>query len=1205
MATSAPIAGGVDLPPPSSSPSSSPKKNLADHFFDLLAPEFREDYGGKKAGKKAAPCPPAAQSSADSSPASSAGAKMAETPAAATAPTASSASSGGGGVVRTISQVRSQSGRGGGGGVRFVSPNPAAGDGGDPSSPLTVFSSPDRQRRQGGPSFVSPDYGPTPTDTRRMRGMEVGGECDDISPVSPLSGGAPTPSSGEGKEMGRSGRGRGYSNRIGGGGAAFDGAEGLPVRSLDLGYGTLSEEAEANVVEGADDDDDDDGHGYDYDYDSGADDDDDDDDGAGASASVGADDFLALQTKRFQSMKTLERLTKEEEADAGARAQPSLISASVPLLAIAAEDDEEGLEGSGGRSIGSSSGAPLDDSLMDIDSCSSADGSSPVRDGDGATAGDGPPVEDSLMDVDSGSDMSDDDDDGLGGLGGRPSLYAIAPSPGRDTAGAGAAAPAAGEQEPARPRQFHRTLGNFTVRQAPTSPHSFLPDPAFVPLKAGSGGDGSPSRRTLGSMGKFSFAFTSATAAGMTSATGGSGAAEEGSRPSHSEALTAVASVSDASSGEEGATSKKMKATKEKSQRWIKGLGGKKPKGKNLISRMKKVVAAKDGESGLDGCASSSAADGLSDGDGDSYVDPYEEEDEDDLACPVDLQMPGIGMGGAPKAPATSRALVVAAPSSTDHYKAHQTRPDLSKLRDPEKPRRKIATFSMWYDDDEVLADQGVDGRAQNGSAVVEDDDLPVVGINKPNKVSPVDASSDASGPFAFLSHKKKKPKKLMSFLLKKRTKGSRAAVVYDSEEERDGSSIGSDESGDGKSDSSRVGIARPTGCLYDEDEDAYGGGRDGFMDQGVDHFMSNLETGMLSGFMTGRAPESWNKAVKCVERTLHKYTSEGEPTPPRRTLMSPNKPCGAHTTTYSLKSLQEIGEYCPGVTKSKVYRLGGSGGRKKKGSASAGTGPETETMSPPITGSGAAPLALLEGGNASDLRVSNSLMMNSLQFSALLHDNYNGPVHEDNDDDEIDQVPSGALIEYGGPSTALVPLGKSSSRALVIPGMPHLKTSKAAAPSCRSIMVTGENSLTVVSEERAMVAATSKVFVLLLEPRRRLFELIQLEYYPSVATIGDLVGLIPSKATERLLGYQIYVGLCRPKIDGPASVMTDLEMKASGTSNGGSANIYRGEILVAIPEGYTGEECAKMANTILSNKEMCKLMKKKNPLAPDTLLDS
>ena len=82
----------------------------------------------------------------------------------------------------------------------------------------------------------------------------------------------------------------------------------------------------------------------------------------------------------------------------------------------------------------------------------------------------------------------------------------------------------------------------------------------------------------------------------------------------------------------------------------------------------------------------------------------------------------------------------------------------------------------------------------------------------------------------------------------------------------------------------------------------------------------------------------------------------------------------------------------------------------------------------------------------------------------------------------------------------------------------------------------------------------------------------------------------------------QAYIGLCRPNGEGgTTSILTDLELMASGAVDEGSANIYRGEILVAIPEGYSGEQCQRYAKPILANQEFSKLLSRSNPLAPNT----
>jgi hypothetical protein len=120
------------------------------------------------------------------------------------------------------------------------------------------------------------------------------------------------------------------------------------------------------------------------------------------------------------------------------------------------------------------------------------------------------------------------------------------------------------------------------------------------------------------------------------------------------------------------------------------------------------------------------------------------------------------------------------------------------------------------------------------------------------------------------------------------------------------------------------------------------------------------------------------------------------------------------------------------------------------------------------------------------------------------------------------------------------------------------------------------------------------KIFCLLLNPKAKIFELIQILYHASDTTVQDLINLIPHHATEPALASQVYVGLCRPK-DG-----TDLPLHKMA-STGDSCKIVRGEVLVAIPHHYTGPQCAKLAQTILQHERVQKLMKQSDPLAPSS----
>lgn len=123
------------------------------------------------------------------------------------------------------------------------------------------------------------------------------------------------------------------------------------------------------------------------------------------------------------------------------------------------------------------------------------------------------------------------------------------------------------------------------------------------------------------------------------------------------------------------------------------------------------------------------------------------------------------------------------------------------------------------------------------------------------------------------------------------------------------------------------------------------------------------------------------------------------------------------------------------------------------------------------------------------------------------------------------------------------------------------------------------------------------KIFLLLLQPAKKTFELIQLVYSPNDTTVGDIIAMIPANATEPALGTQTYTGLCRPKLQ---QEIWDHELMASESRPGVvSAQITLGEILVAIPEGYSGADVSVLAKQILSNPKIVKLLKRADPLAP------
>ena len=131
--------------------------------------------------------------------------------------------------------------------------------------------------------------------------------------------------------------------------------------------------------------------------------------------------------------------------------------------------------------------------------------------------------------------------------------------------------------------------------------------------------------------------------------------------------------------------------------------------------------------------------------------------------------------------------------------------------------------------------------------------------------------------------------------------------------------------------------------------------------------------------------------------------------------------------------------------------------------------------------------------------------------------------------------------------------------------------------------------------------SASFKIFLLLVAPKNKIFEIIQVFYAPLETTVHHLIQCIPPNATEPALASQPYVGMCR--LDGQALDVDMMASAASSTSTTGGhvecARIIRGEVLVAIPRGYSAKFCSQIAKPILSNPKVTKLMKKSDPLAP------
>lgn len=106
------------------------------------------------------------------------------------------------------------------------------------------------------------------------------------------------------------------------------------------------------------------------------------------------------------------------------------------------------------------------------------------------------------------------------------------------------------------------------------------------------------------------------------------------------------------------------------------------------------------------------------------------------------------------------------------------------------------------------------------------------------------------------------------------------------------------------------------------------------------------------------------------------------------------------------------------------------------------------------------------------------------------------------------------------------------------------------------------------------------KVVLLLMDPKTRRFELLQLEFDSAKALVSDVLAQIPVSVTEEVLRKQTYTGICGN--DGEPMPPSKL-----------LATFCKGnEVLVAIPTGVPASECARLAKPILGDDKVISMVR-------------
>lgn len=146
----------------------------------------------------------------------------------------------------------------------------------------------------------------------------------------------------------------------------------------------------------------------------------------------------------------------------------------------------------------------------------------------------------------------------------------------------------------------------------------------------------------------------------------------------------------------------------------------------------------------------------------------------------------------------------------------------------------------------------------------------------------------------------------------------------------------------------------------------------------------------------------------------------------------------------------------------------------------------------------------------------------------------------------------------------------------------PEAEVKTAEAESRAPPKPSGESSTeTGTKSKKQLTAENVQVILLLMAISSRRFELLQLEFDPNKANVGDVLAQVSAAATEDELRSQKYIGIC--STDG-----TELPSELLLNNVVHSEN----EVMIALPEGATAFSCTKLAAPILNDPKVRSLVR-------------
>lgn len=128
-----------------------------------------------------------------------------------------------------------------------------------------------------------------------------------------------------------------------------------------------------------------------------------------------------------------------------------------------------------------------------------------------------------------------------------------------------------------------------------------------------------------------------------------------------------------------------------------------------------------------------------------------------------------------------------------------------------------------------------------------------------------------------------------------------------------------------------------------------------------------------------------------------------------------------------------------------------------------------------------------------------------------------------------------------------------------------------------------GTQMLENVSKTPTKTDVTSKCLVLLMNPRSKLFEMIQVPFLLERTTVGDILRGIRDEATDPRLAHQTYTGLAYQGMHISAPIVP-VDMIAEAEMNGMP--------LLAVPRNYSAGQIERMANELLGRPQVLQLLK-------------